>query len=267
MTLQHLNLSHSSQKNMLLSSPKNSCETCHAAKYCMFAALNFSEQDEFKKMVRHQTPLQRGEHAFIAGDRLESIHVVHSGSVKSYIDSSDGERQITGFHLPGDVLGLNGMHLKTHTDSVDALETSDVCQIDFAQFDHASKSKPMLRQQLLIAAYRQLSHGQKMMLMLGKVSAERRLAYFLLDLSQRAQEHDLSPDLITLSMTRQDIANYLGLVVETVSRLFTKLQRSGIIAVERRTVNILDQQRLESIAENDFHLNESLANAQRKLSL
>lgn len=259
MSLQHVNMS--------LSGQNISCDTCHAAKYCMYAALTCSEQDEFKKMVRHQTPLRPGEHSFIAGDRLKSIHIVHSGLVKSYIDSSDGERQITGFHLPGDVLGLNGMHLKNHTDSVDALVTSDVCQIDLAQFVHASKSKPMLRQQLLLAAYRQLSNGQKMMLMLGKVSAERRLAYFLLNLSRRSKEHGLSPDQITLSMTRQDIANYLGLVVETVSRLFTKLQHDGILNVERRTVNINNYKMLENVAENHHDHSGSSAKFQRKLTL
>jgi CRP/FNR family transcriptional regulator len=167
--------------------------------------------------------------------------------VKAYVESEDGDNQITGFYLPGDVIGIHGIERKRHTDTVEALETSSVCEIRFNNPDDIFRSFGALQKELLGFIFKEMHHDQEMMLVLGKMSADRRMAYFLLDISKRMQDHGLSNSRINLTMTRHDIANYLGLAVETVSRMLTRLQKSKVIHVERRSVTILDRTQLQKI--------------------
>ena len=223
----------------------NACHLCHAKHLCMASGLIGGDLEKFADVVgHHKPPMQRGERLFMAGDDIKSMFILHSGSVKSYIESSEGDNQITGFHLPGDVIGLHGIDGLTHTDTVEALETSSVCEIQSSNLEDIVEAFPKLQSKFLRLVLREMDHEQKMLLVLGKMTAERRIAYFLLDISTRFEEHGLSGERINLSMTRHDIANYLGLAVETVSRILTRLQRSGIIEVERRFILIKDRERL-----------------------
>ena len=235
----------SSSEIVKLHKVSNACDLCHAKDLCMASSLNGNNLEKFADVVGQRQPsMQRGERLFMAGDNIKSMFILHSGSVKSYIESPEGDNQITGFHLPGDVIGLHGLDRHVHTDTVEALETSSVCEIQFSNFDHIVEAFPKLRSKFLRLVLREMDHEQNMLLVLGKMTAERRMAHFLQDISSRLEEHGLSSERINLSMTRHDIANYLGLAVETVSRILTRFQRSGIIEVERRFILIKDHDQL-----------------------
>ena len=225
----------------------DACLMCHAKDICLSSHLEADDLQRFKDAVVHKKPMQRGELLFMAGDNIRSIFVLHSGSVKSYLESKDGDNQITGFYLPGDVVGIHGIEKKHHTDTVEALETSSVCEIRFNNLEDICHSFPALQKELLGSIFKEMNHDQEMMLVLGKMSADRRMAYFLLNIAKRLQEHGLSSSRINLTMTRHDIANHLGLAVETVSRILTRLQKSDEINVDRRSVTILDLELLEKV--------------------
>jgi len=225
----------------------DACLICHAKDICLSSQLETTELQHFRDTVVHKTPMQGGEFLYMSGDNIQSIFVLHSGSVKAYVESEDGDNQITGFYLPGDVIGIHGIERKRHTDTVEALETSSVCEIRFNNPHDIFHSFGALQKELLGFIFKEMNHDQEMMLMLGKMSADRRMAYFLLDISKRMQDHGLSNRRINLTMIRHDIANYLGLAVETVSRMLTRLQESKVIHIERRSVTILDRTQLQKI--------------------
>ncbi|MCL4147489.1 UNVERIFIED_CONTAM: hypothetical protein GTU68_057614 [Idotea baltica] len=229
----------------------NACQVCHAKKICVSACLKEEELIKFDRIVNHQTPIHKGDRLFLAGENLNSIFVLHSGSVKTYIESSDGDNQITGFHMPGDVIGIHGLFNKIHTDTVEALETSSVCELKFSHYEDLAEEFPEVRTEIMQHIFREMTHEQEHLLILGKMSSERRIAYFLLDLSSRLSEHNLSPKRINLSMTRREVGNYLSLAVETVSRILTRFQTRGIIEIDRRSILIKDKQRLEMVFENN----------------
>ncbi len=178
------------------------------------------------------------------------FYVVHSGSVKTYVETASGEQQITGFHFPGALLGMDSIESEQHTYSVEALETSSICELKLPEFKQLTKTYPVLQQQLCKLMSHEIIHEQSMMLLLGKMSAERRLAYFLMDMSLSMQAHGLSANDFRLSMTRHDIANYLGLAIETVSRLLSYFQSMDMLDVARRNITILDRNILQSLIDN-----------------
>jgi CRP/FNR family transcriptional regulator len=172
---------------------------------------------------------------------------VRSGCVKTVTESANGDEQIVGFHLAGELLGLDGFADGEHTCNALALETSSVCELPLDQLEDLCKAMPSLQRQMRRIMGKEVSAEHKQLLLLGKMNSEERLASFLLGLSARMQERNWKVDEFNLSMPRQDIANYLGMAVETVSRLFASFQNEKIIAVDRRHITILDMARLKSI--------------------
>jgi len=224
----------------------DTCQLCHAKDLCMSSCLKPDDMERFKHIIGHRAPMDRGQRLYMAGEHINSIYVLHSGSVKSYLESEDGESQITGFYLPGDVIGIHGLKNATHSDTVEALETSSVCALRFSKIEDISTAFPPLQNQIMRFVFSEMDHDQEMMMVLGKMSADRRMAYFLLDMAKRLKNQGLSNSRINLTMTRHDIANYLGLAVETVSRILTRMQKSEIIDVERRSITILDHAKLKN---------------------
>ena len=222
------------------------CGICHVREICITSDPNGQKPDVFKPYVHHRPPLERGERLYVAGDRIHSIFVLHSGAVKCYIDSEDGHRQITNFCFPGDIFGIHGMENQVHSDTVEMLETSSVCEIKLKDLGKLDNNTNGTENRLLLSLFREMSHEQEMMLVLGKLSAQSRIAHFLLDLSRRMEKRGLSPTMLKLPMTRHDIANYLCLALETVSRNLTLLQASSAIAVEYRGIRICDRELLKS---------------------
>ena len=228
----------------------NKCKHCYAASFCLSSGLSDTDLSDFDTLVKRRKPLQRGERLFYGGDDFRSLYIVHSGSVKTYVESSDGEQQITGFYFPGDLLGFDGFEKAKHTYSVEALETSSFCEVPARQFEEAARRIPRLQQQFFRFISTEISREQELMLLLGKMTSKRRLASFFINISLCMQKQGYAADSINLTMTRHDIANYLGLVIETVSRLLTDFHNKGVLKVMRRHIEIKNPRQLISIANN-----------------
>jgi len=229
---------------------KNNCNHCGSAQFCLVRNLQESELLDFNALVKRRKSLQRGERLFQSGDYFLSFYIVDSGSVKSTIESKGGEQKITGFYFSGDLIGIDGFESGQHTYSVETLEVSSFCVIPFSLFEDVAKKIPALQLQLLRYISRELSREQELMLLLGRMGSKRRLASFLLAMSLQLQKKGCSARDINLSMTRHDIANYIGLATETVSRLLIQLQNEKTLGVRRKNIIIRNQRQLCSIANN-----------------
>jgi CRP/FNR family transcriptional regulator, anaerobic regulatory protein len=199
-------------------------------------------------IVRNRRLFERGELLFRSDEPVRTIYAVRSGSVKTYVLTKNGRMQITGFHIAGELLGLGAIAAHYFSTEAMALETTMVCEVPIEVLEYFSKQIPSIRQQMLKILSREILDNQELMLLLGKKSADERLATFLLSLSQRFRRRNYSPTEFNLSMSRSDIGNYLGITEETVSRVFTRFQNEGLLATERRQVQILDLERLDTIA-------------------
>ena len=186
----------------------------------------------------------RGAALYHNGDRFESLYAVRSGSFKTMGVSRHGDEKVTAFHLPGELLGLDAISNGRHGYSAVALEDSEVCILPFATLEKLAMSVPALQHQLLRIVSSDISRDHGLMLLLGSMTAEQRLAAFLLSLSRRHERLGFSANRFVLRMTREETGNYLGLTLETVSRLFSRFQREGLVRVQQRDVEILDKARL-----------------------
>lgn len=196
-------------------------------------------------------PVQRVIHAgkavYEAGDRFSGIYIVRSGFLKSYSIDADGVMQVTGFHLPGEFFGMDGIESGLYGDHVEALDTSSVCRIPLELFngsqraaaDETGAAQPLMLTLVKLMS-RTISGDRNMFFTLGKMSARRRFGAFLKDLSERMEKSGYSGEAFTLCMSRTDIANYLCVALETVSRLFTQLHAEGAITIDRRHIRLLD---------------------------
>lgn len=185
---------------------------------------------------------------FRQGDDFSSLFVLRSGCIKTYSLTDSGEEQITGFYLPGELVGLSGIDTSTFPVNALAIETTTVCELPYPKFDHLTDEIPELKHQLISSLSKTIRRDMQMMLLLSQKDAEARIANFLLDLSSRIQRRGYSANFIYLPMSRNEIANYLGLAVETVSRIFSRLQKAKTIKVNRRAVEILDEKALSEAA-------------------
>ena len=223
-----------------------SCGECQWSRSCV--AHGFAVAGEEGPGLRCSAPLKRNTHVFQQGEPLEFLYILRSGSAKSYFDNADGLEQIVAFHYPGDLLGFDAVANGHHQTAVVALETASLCRIPFASIESIAARTPKLWAEVMRSAARQMMEKNNHALLLGQKSAQARFASLLLYLSNRFAARGCSRVEFNLSMPRQDIANYLSLAVETVSRLFGDLQASGVIEVERRYVRILSFERLRALA-------------------
>lgn len=230
---------------------RRACSSCSLRELCLPDGMSAEDLARLDQIVMRRRPVGRQVALFHQGEPMSSIYAVRSGSVKSTTLAADGGEQITGFHLPGELIGLDAIATGTHGCTATALETSSVCELPFDQLDALSGQIPGLRRQLLRLTAREIQHDQRALLMLGQKSAEQRLATLLLNLSARLQQRGLSATQFRLSMPRGDIANYLGLAVETVSRLLARFQEQGLLQVTGREVTLLDPTRLQLLADSE----------------
>ena len=223
---------------------KVACKDCSLATLCLPMGLEPDAVERLDGIVKRSRPFHRGDHVFRESDKFHSLRVITSGSIKTYTPNENGSEQVLGFHLPGEVIGLDAIQNYHHTCSAVALETTAVCDIPFEQLESLSSSIPSLQHQIYRLLSREIGHETEMLTLLGKKSAEERLATFLLSFSERFKKRGFSATDFFLSMSRHEIGNYLGLAVETVSRLFTRFQDEELLHVERKHVQLLDIDRL-----------------------
>jgi CRP/FNR family transcriptional regulator len=199
-------------------------------------------------IVRNRRLFKRGELLYRIGEPLRAIYAIRCGSVKTYVLTNDGRVQITGFHITGELLGLGALAVNHYTSEARVLETTMVCEVPIDVLEAYSEQVPAIRQQMLRIMSQEILDNQELMLLLGKKNADERLATFLLSFSRRFQRRSYSPSKFNLSMSRSDIGNYLGMAEETVCRVFTRFQEEGLLTTERRQVQLLDLDRLNTIA-------------------
>ncbi|KAF7787325.1 CRP/FNR family transcriptional regulator, anaerobic regulatory protein [Pseudoalteromonas rubra] len=204
--------------------------------------------DKLDEIIERKKPLHKGDFLFESGSELNSIFAVRSGSFKSYTISEQGDEQITGFHLAGDLVGFDAINKMQHQSFAQALETSMVCEIPFDTLDELAGKLPKLRQQIMRLMSSEINYDQEMLLLLNKKTAEERLATFIYNLSNRFGERGFSRKEFRFTMTRGEIGNYLGLTVETISRLLSRFQKAEIIKVEGKFITILDIDELAKAA-------------------
>ena len=224
------------------------CKDCSLARLCLPTGIDGENLEALDSLMVRRRPLKRGEHLFYIGSPFKSIFAVRSGSIKSYLPTEDGQEQVTGFYLPGELIGLDMTNRETHPVAARVLETTSLCEIPFSRLHELSSRIPSLQQILVTILARELEHQRELFLILGKKSAEERLAGFLVNLAERCSRRGLSISDFHLSMSRNDIANYLGLAVETVSRLFSRFQEENLLSVQRKHVRVLDRPRLYQLA-------------------
>jgi len=211
------------------------CSSCTLRDLCMPCATPGLDTDDTDEHAYTRRRVKRGESLYRSGSRFAAIYAVRSGFFKSSMVLEDGRDQVTGFHMAGEILGLDGIGTDAHAGDATALEDSEVCVIPHARLD-----EPGLQRRLQRTMSRELVRDQGIMLLLGTMRAEQRLAAFLLNLSERFTARGFSPREFHLRMRREEIGSYLGLSLETVSRLFSRFQEQGLVAVQQKHIRILD---------------------------
>jgi CRP/FNR family transcriptional regulator, anaerobic regulatory protein len=222
-------------------------DTCPRYASCLLSSLGENTRAQLERVIGRPKILQRGQRLFTTGATGDCLYLINSGSFKAHLDSDSGEEQITGFHFANDMLGLDAMESGRHTYTVEALETASVCRVSFEALQQLASCDLQLQRLLLNKMSRQLGNEQLTIFMLGRMTAEQRLAQFFLKLSAVMQECGCIANQINLSMPRHDIANYLGLALETVSRLLNRFQASGLLKVAHRDVQLLNAAGLQHI--------------------
>lgn len=238
-----------SNRTLNLDELKVSCGSCSLTELCLPHGMNENEIEELDKIVKRLPPLQTGQHLYRAGDRGRALFAVRSGAAKSYCITESGDEQVLGFTLPGELVGLDGLSDGHYSSSSVVLETSSICELPYDSLAQLCGNLPGLNRQIMRVAAREISAGQQMLMQLGKRTAEERLASFLLSLSSRYHQRGLSATEFNLPMSRQDIGNYLGLAIETVSRLFAHFQEQQVLMVNRKQITIIDLEMLKFMVE------------------
>lgn len=226
---------------------RRSCRSCGLYELCLPAGIDESDLAQLDSVVRDKRVLARGDSLFRQEDPFSSLYVVRSGSLKTVVTDANGDTQVLGFHLPGEIVGVDAMAHDRHLCTAEALERTSVCELPYPRLQQVLTQVPGLHRQLLRVVSREVVAEQSHLVTMGRQQAQERLAIFLRSLSERFGR--LSRDTVTLNLTmsRYDIASYLGLVVETVSRLFSKMEAAGVLTVSRKHIVILRPDLLDSM--------------------
>jgi CRP/FNR family transcriptional regulator len=224
---------------------KTRCSSCNLREICLPCGLNSHELERMDELNFSRKRIKRGESLYRASDNFHAIYAVRTGFFKTTLLIEDAREQVTGFQMAGELLGMDGIGTDHHTCSAVALEDSEVCAIPFAQLESLSSQLPSLLTQLHKVLSREIVRDQGVMMLLGTMRAEERLATFLLNLSQRFAARGFAANEFHLRMTRDEIGSYLGLKLETISRTLSKFQEEGMISVHQKHICILDPVRLK----------------------
>lgn len=227
---------------------RRSCANCSLRALCLPEGISPAEVEQLDNLVKQRVPMDRGQELFHAGQRFNDIYVVRSGTVRTAQAGAPGEEQVIGFHLPGEMLGLDAISSGYHQCTAVALERTSLCAVPFSQLEEVATRVPGLQQQLLRIISRAMVEDHHHLATLGRRSARERLALFLHSLSVRLERSGHAGDQFSLMMSRGEIASYLGLALETVSRLMTRLADEGVIAIDRKHLRVLDRDALAEAA-------------------
>ena len=224
-----------------LTNIKAGCSQCNLRELCLPLGLPDKELDRIDALVGgRRSKVRRGQHLYRAGDVFDAIYAIKTGFFKTDVLLEDGRDQVTGFQMAGEIMGIDGISTDRHACNAIALEDSEVCLIPYAQLEYVASEVRTLQHHFHKVMSREIVRDQGVMMLLGTMRAEERLAAFLLNLSQRFMARGYSATEFHLRMTREEIGSYLGLKLETVSRTFSRFQEIGIISVQQKHIRILD---------------------------
>jgi CRP/FNR family transcriptional regulator len=238
---------HPLNQEVSLSVIKTACSNCNLRELCLPLGLSLEELERLDDLVSTRRRVKRGDHLYRAGEGFDSIYAIRSGFFKTDVLLEDGRDQVTGFQMAGELLGLDGISTEHHTCNAIALEDSEVCAIPFSRLEILSREIHTLQHHFHKVMSREIVRDHGVMMLLGTMRAEERLAAFLLNLSQRFTSRGFSHAEFYLRMTREEIGSYLGLKLETVSRAFSKFQEEGHIAVQQKHIRILNVSGLKAL--------------------
>jgi CRP/FNR family transcriptional regulator len=216
------------------------CSGCNLRELCLPQGLDEADLHRLESLVYTRRRVKRGEALFDAGDEFQSVYSIRSGFFKTATIDDEGREQVTGFNMPGELLGMDGIGSGAYHANAVALEDSEVCVLPFSHVESLGRELPVLQRHLFAVLSREIVRDHGVMMLLGSMRAEERLATLLLNLSKRFSRRGYSPTEFHLRMTREEIGNYLGLKLETVSRLFSRFQAEGLIEVEQKHIRIVD---------------------------
>ena len=226
---------------------KVACSNCNLRELCMPLGLSSHELERLDAVVANRRKVKRGETLFRNGERFSNLFAIRTGFFKTSIVAEDGRDQVTGFQMAGEIMGLDGIVIDHHTCDAIALEDAEVCVMRFNRIEELSREITALQRHVHKIMSREIVRENGVMLLLGSMRAEERLAAFLLNLVQRLHARGFSQSELMLRMSREEIGSYLGLKLETVSRTFSKFMEEGIIEVKQRHIKIINPQALKEI--------------------
>ena len=229
---------------------KVACSNCNLRELCMPLGLNETEMERVDEVVATRRKVSRGDNLFRNGDKFNALYAIRTGFFKTRISAEDGRDQVTGFQMAGEIIGLDGIVSDHHTCDAVALEDAEVCVMPFDRIEELSREITSLQRHVHKIMSREIVRENGVMLLLGSMRAEERLAAFLLNLVQRLHARGFSQSELILRMTREEIGSYLGLKLETVSRTFSKFVEDGIVEVKQRHVRILNTDALKTLVNN-----------------
>lgn len=227
---------------------KTSCENCRLNQLCLPISLQINEIDKLNAIIKRKRPFHKGDAIFHAGEPFSAFYAVKSGSLKTVNTTGDGQEQVTGFYLPGEIFGVDGLGDNIHTNSAIALETSAICEIPFARLEELAMEIPSLQRHIFQVLGKEIVSEQSLITHLSRSSAEERVAALLVSISSRNHRRQLSSTDFRLPMSRTDMASYLGVTIETVSRILSHFQKKKLVTINIKDVIITDMHALRVLA-------------------
>ena len=226
---------------------KTACSNCNLRELCMPVDLSVNDLDRIETIIQKRKRVKRGDQLFRNGDSFHSLYAIRTGFFKTSVSSTDGREQVTGFQMAGEIMGLDGIVSDRHTCDAVSLEDAEVCIMPFDRIEELSREINALQHHVHKIMSREIVRDHGVMLLLGSMRAEERVAAFLLNLTQRLHARGFSKSELVLRMTREEIGSYLGLKLETVSRTFSKFMEDGIVEVKQKNLHIRDPDALKLI--------------------
>lgn len=227
---------------------KASCAGCSMHQLCLPMGLDSAEIDRLDDIIGRRRRVERDENLYRMDEPFKNLYAIRLGHFKTYQINPSGEQQITGFQMAGELLGMDAIGTDRHHCGAVALEDSDVCEIPFARLEELFAHIPTLLHHFHRIMSQEITREQNVMLLLGNMRAEQRFAVFLVNLSARYAARGYSPSQFQLRMSREEIGNYLGLTIESISRLISRFKKQGLLSVDKREVHLLDPVRLKGMA-------------------
>jgi CRP/FNR family transcriptional regulator len=224
------------------------CAVCGLGRLCLASGIDPRQIAQLERVVQMRRSLKRGQFLVRSGDPFRTLYAVRSGSFKTCAETPEGEEQVIDFHLPGDLIGLDAYDSGVHARSTQALEGASVCEVPVEQLQDLLAQNPRLQRHLFRLSARALDRDRKHLFTLGRRQAQERIALFLLNWSERQRALLNQSDKLTLPMSRYELASYLGMAFETVSRVLSRFDEQGVIAVNRGRVQVRDFARLHALA-------------------